>query len=143
MEFVAFVDLFIEFVEAAVHTILLQRRVYPEGSTAVPVRRLTRSNSELFTRCRIYDLAVRKSRHPLLNGYINDFLMSVRPDLRMVFRLFPSDFIKLIQLTKRFTKGALNKIYLVIFDIAHNPVEKFVFRVKDAYEHVTQHSKQS
>jgi predicted PolB exonuclease-like 3'-5' exonuclease len=39
---------------------------------------------EIFTRARKYDLIVWKSRHPLLNNYILDFLHGVKPDLLKV-----------------------------------------------------------
>ncbi|TPX73283.1 hypothetical protein CcCBS67573_g05440 [Chytriomyces confervae] len=76
----------------------------------------------VFTRTQKYSLSVFRSRHPALNGYIKDFLMAVRPDLM---------------------QGSLSKVHVVILDAGSNPVEKFVFRVRDVYDHVTQQSKQN
>ncbi|KAI9347233.1 DNA-binding protein [Obelidium mucronatum] len=107
MEYSTFVDVFIDFAEVAIHSILAERKVYPAA---------------LFTKCQKYGLLVRKSRHPSLNGYIKDFLMGIRQDLLC---------------------GLVQKIHIVILDPGCNPVEKFVIRIRDVYDHVTQVSKQS
>ncbi|KAI8622779.1 DNA-binding protein [Chytriomyces sp. MP71] len=107
MDYSSFMDCFVDFLEVAIHTILYERKVYPET---------------VFEKAQMYNITVRRSRHPALNGYIMDFLMGIRVDL---------------------AQGAVHKIMLVILDTGSNPVEKFVFRIKDVYEHVTQQSKQS
>ncbi|KAJ3408205.1 MAD2 mitotic arrest deficient-like 2 [Chytridiales sp. JEL 0842] len=100
-------DVILEFLEVAIHSILYYRKVYPE---------------DVFIRARKYQLIVRKSRHPLLNEYILDFLDGIKPDL---------------------LKGVLNKVHVVILDSLSNPVEKFVFQVRDAMESLTFESKKT
>jgi mitotic spindle assembly checkpoint protein MAD2B len=52
------------FLECAIHNILYTRSVYP---------------ASLFTKTRIYNVPVWKSRHPLLVSYIKNMVDSVRP----------------------------------------------------------------
>lgn len=62
-EDISTVDVLLEFLEAAVHQVLFVRRLYSE---------------ELFGRQRLYGIAVRKSRHPDLNEYIQGAVTSLR-----------------------------------------------------------------
>ncbi|KAJ3233718.1 hypothetical protein HDU81_002040 [Chytriomyces hyalinus] len=134
MEYALLVDCILDFLEVGIHTILHERKVYP---------------AEVFTRTQKYSLAVFRSRHPALNGYIKDFLMALRPDLMQVpsiaNRSFETTTIKLLTpsiLIVSCIQGSLSKVHVVILDMGSNPVEKFVFRVRDVYDHVTQQSKQ-
>ena len=52
-----------EFIEAIIHEVLHLRAIYP---------------AELFTRQRLYNIAVRKSRHPKLNDYIHGVVQSIK-----------------------------------------------------------------
>lgn len=55
--------LFIEFLEAAVHTTLYSRNLY---------------SKDLFEKTRIYSVFVRHSRHPQLNTYISEAITRLR-----------------------------------------------------------------
>ncbi|KAJ3334002.1 MAD2 mitotic arrest deficient-like 2 [Blyttiomyces sp. JEL0837] len=102
-----FADVLVEFLEVCIHAILAVRKVYPE---------------EVFTNAKKYNLLVKKSRHPALNGYIADFLLGVKPDLE---------------------KGKVKKIHVSILDEGHNAVEKFVFQLRDVMEGLTFASKKN
>ncbi|KAK3244784.1 hypothetical protein CYMTET_45619 [Cymbomonas tetramitiformis] len=56
------VDIFCEFLEAAIHQILHARDVYPQ---------------ELFQRGKLYNVPVQKSRHPDLNDYVSHLVRSI------------------------------------------------------------------
>lgn len=56
------VDIFCEFLEAAIHQILHARGVYPK---------------ELFQRGKLYNVPVQKSRHPELNDYVSHLVRSI------------------------------------------------------------------
>jgi len=58
------VDIVVEFIEVAIHTILFVREVYPNA---------------LFERCRKYDIPVQKSRSPLVSNYISTIVSSMHP----------------------------------------------------------------
>ncbi|RKO90681.1 DNA-binding protein [Blyttiomyces helicus] len=109
-------DTLVQFLEAACHYILYVREVYPAG------RDLTWSlqSADLFEPRRLFNVPVRMSRHPLLNGYIADVLGAVRPDLE---------------------KGVVNKILLSILDERHTPVEKFTFQIRSLVEGLTEEQK--
>ena len=53
----------LEFVECVVHETLHLRHIYP---------------AELFQRQRLYNIAVRKARHPKLNDYIHGVVQSIK-----------------------------------------------------------------
>ncbi|QDZ24657.1 mitotic spindle assembly checkpoint protein [Chloropicon primus] len=57
-------DIVCEFLEAAVHTALRVKGVYP---------------AEVFERRRLYNVAVSRSRHPGLNTYIKETVFSLKP----------------------------------------------------------------
>ncbi|KAI9366089.1 DNA-binding protein [Zopfochytrium polystomum] len=78
--------------------------------------------SESFTKARKYDLVVRKSRHPGLCSYISDFLAGIKEDC---------------------IKGVVDRVMLVIVDEGFNPVQKYVFRIRDVMEQLTFESKKS
>eukprot|EP00752_Nemacystus_decipiens_P003786 g3486.t1 len=59
----AMVDVFVEFLEAAVHSLLHARRLYPP---------------DIFERRRKYGVPVWMSRHPELNSYIHEVLLRAR-----------------------------------------------------------------
>ena len=52
-----------EFIEAIIHEVLHLRAIYPV---------------ELFARQRLYNMAVRKARHPKLNEYIHGVVQSIK-----------------------------------------------------------------
>ncbi|KAI8819248.1 MAD2 mitotic arrest deficient-like 2, partial [Fimicolochytrium jonesii] len=88
-----------EFLEVAIHYILYIRSVYP---------------AELFSPRRKYNVPVRMSRHPVLNGYIRDVLSGLTPDLQ---------------------RGTVSKLYLVIHDPrTKQPYEKFTFQIRTLTE---------
>lgn len=59
-------ELLLEFIEALVHQIVCLREVY---------------RADVFERQRLYGVAVKRSRHPLLNEYIHEVVagLKVRP----------------------------------------------------------------
>lgn len=57
-----------EFIEATVHEVLHLRGIY---------------SPDLFQRQRLYNIAVRKSRHPKLNDYIHGVVQSIRVSRRL------------------------------------------------------------
>ena len=64
MDRAAAVDLFLEFLEVAVHQILYHRKVYPHS---------------IFERRTLYEIPVKQSRHPDLNEYICSTLDGAKP----------------------------------------------------------------
>ncbi|TPX62013.1 hypothetical protein SpCBS45565_g07097 [Spizellomyces sp. 'palustris'] len=92
------VDTLIEFLEVAIHYVLYVREIYP---------------ADIFEPRRKYNVPVRMSRHPVLNGYIRDVLAGIKPDLQ---------------------KGVVSKVYLAIHDPARNVVEKFTFQIRSLME---------
>ncbi len=60
------VDLVCEYCEAAIHEILYLRNIY---------------DRDIFQRERLYGIALHKSRHPDLNQYIADSLLSLKVSL--------------------------------------------------------------
>lgn len=58
-----FADLICEYCEAATHEILYLRNIY---------------NRDTFQRERLYGIALHKSRHPELNFYISDSILSLK-----------------------------------------------------------------
>ncbi|KAJ3158260.1 MAD2 mitotic arrest deficient-like 2 [Geranomyces michiganensis] len=94
-------DVLLEFLEVAIHHILHARRLYP---------------AELFEARQKYGVAVRMSRHPALNTYIQDCLVGVRPDLE---------------------NGTLSKLHLAIYGPGGGGggiVERFTFEVRSLLE---------
>ncbi|KAI8895044.1 DNA-binding protein [Globomyces pollinis-pini] len=77
------VDIVVEFIEIAIHYILFIRNVY--------------------------EIPVQQSRHPELNGYIQDLLLTIKPDL---------------------LNGSISKFYVCINDSQSNLLEKFTFQMK-------------
>jgi mitotic spindle assembly checkpoint protein MAD2B len=59
----------LEFVECVVHETLHLRHIYP---------------AELFQRQRLYNIAVRKARHPKLNDYIHGVVQSIKVNVAAV-----------------------------------------------------------
>ncbi|KAK9768670.1 hypothetical protein K7432_000505 [Basidiobolus ranarum] len=60
------IEIFCEFLEAAIHMILYVREIYP---------------ATLFETRKKYNVPVPMSRHPQLNAYIQDMVLACRPDL--------------------------------------------------------------
>jgi len=84
----------LKFLEAAVHSILFIRGIYPP---------------ELFSRVRMYDVPIRKSRSSLLNNYIRNVLGNIRGSLE---------------------KGVIERIAVQINNKNGDPIEKFVFELE-------------
>jgi hypothetical protein len=64
-----------EFIEAIIHEVLHLRAIYP---------------AELFARQRLYNIAVRKARHPKLNEYIHGVVQSIKVRASCCGRAEPS-----------------------------------------------------
>ncbi|KIJ24068.1 hypothetical protein M422DRAFT_275248 [Sphaerobolus stellatus SS14] len=88
----------VEFLEVAIHTILYTRQIYP---------------LEIFTRRKIYDTPVWRSRHPELNEYIGGVVKAVGEEIIL---------------------GTVEKVVVVIKDKKGIALERFIFSIKQMVE---------
>ncbi|KAG4098279.1 DNA-binding protein [Neocallimastix lanati (nom. inval.)] len=89
------IDIFCELLEVSTHLILYVTKVYP---------------IDFFDKREKYGTPVVMSRHPQLNGYIRDVILSLKPYLQ---------------------KDLIENIYILIINDKDKPVKRFVYTVKD------------
>lgn len=73
-------------VKTAVHTILCHRQVYPPSEYSEYLGYMLNVKPDVFTRKQRYRIPVWVSRHPGLNGYIDDVINATRVQIQKVGR---------------------------------------------------------
>ncbi|KAJ3195497.1 Xylosyltransferase 2 [Irineochytrium annulatum] len=77
---------------------------------------------EIFETTKKYNIMVKMSRNDELNSYILEFLQGIKEDLLM---------------------GLVYRVYVAVLDKGLNPIEKFIFQVRDMMAQLTPDSKKT
>ena len=109
------VDVMCETLEAAFHLILYVRGVYPQcSSPAFPRLSVLTPLVAIFQRVQKYGMPVHQARHPDVQSYISDVIVSLRPWL---------------------LKRVLQRVAFVICSDVMTPLERFVFEIAPGDPH--------